>query len=43
MCLFPPNSWSLAIRAFAYNDIAVAAIRPMTPPAQPSGTMTAAE
>ena len=43
MCLFPPNKWSLAIRAFAYNDIAVAKISPTTPPAQPRGTITAAE
>lgn len=43
MCLFPPNKCSLAIRAFAYSDIAVAKSKPITPPVQLRGTMTVPE
>lgn len=43
ICLLPPNSWSLAIREFAYNDIAVAMIKPSTPGIQPKGTIMVPE
>ena len=43
MCLFPPTSWILAIKIFAYKDAAVATSKAMTPPTQPRGTITAPE
>lgn len=43
MCLFPPTSWILATKTFAYNDTAVAIIKAMTPPTHPRGTITAPE